>query len=499
MGIRSLLPYLWIFGLLGFGVYTWRAVEGWGGSDLDGSTLTPSGPAHVLGLAHAIHLRPTLNYGQEILNFSNLVGKRPAVVMYFMDWQGNPNASGLERYFDPYLLNTISNTLPVSARPAVMLTWQPLFGRQATGCAQDYPGAIPLPDILNGKCDPYIRGFAQALKARPVRFLLRFAHEMNISDSPWWVGHIGADPSLYVAVWRHVHRIFKQVGVSNVEWVWSPNYASNPPDPWNDLHAYYPGDDVVDWIGLSGYNWYATRSPVIWRTFTDLYDAVLKDLACSYPKPQIIAEIGSVEGDGATFSKAAWIRDAYSRAPSYPFLRVVQWFNDYAYADPRSADFRVTTSTAQDGSVQPLPHSSGAWTSAYRDAIGNPVYTTTLPALSAATPPARFCGGDPFALAPAFLLLPPTGEAVVSITGIGFTVPLTLAPMLPSGISGTLQGGVWNPPWAASSLRIQTTNTPLGFYTGSVRIQGPGLSRTLPISIQVVSRVYPIWIPMVRR
>lgn len=58
-----------------------------------------------------------------------------------------------------------------------------------------------------------------------------------------------------------------------------------------------------------------------------------------------------------TFSKAAWIRDAYSRAPSYPFLRVIQWFNDYAYADPNSADFRVTTSTAQDGSVQPLPPS----------------------------------------------------------------------------------------------------------------------------------------------
>ena len=499
MGFRSVLPHLWIFGLLGFGIYTWRAVGGWGGSGPDGPTPTPSGPAQILGLTHAVHLRPTLNYGQEILDFSNLVGKHPGVVMYFMDWQGNPNASGLEQYFDPYLLNTISNTLPVSARPAIMLTWQPLNGRQKTGCAQDYPGAIPLPDILSGKCDTYIQGFARALKARPERFLLRFAHEMNISDSPWWVGHIDADPSLYVAVWRHVHRIFEEEGVPNVEWVWSPNYASNPPDPWNDLHAYYPGDDVVDWIGLSGYNWYTTRPPGIWRTFPELYDAVLKDLACSYPKPQIIAEIGSVEGDGVTFSKAAWIRDAYSRAPSYPFLRVIQWFNDYAYADPSSADFRVTTGTAQDGSVQPLPPSSGTWTSAYQDAIGNPVYTTTLPALSAATPPSRFCGGDMFTLNPGFLLLPSTGEAVVSITGIGYTVPLTLTPMLPPGISGTLQENAWNPPWAASSLRIQTTSTPLGLYTGSVRIQGPGLSRTLPFTVEVVDRVYSIWIPMVRR
>ena len=497
-GVRSTLLCLGILGLAGF-LLMWKTVWASEGHGLNTAIPTSSGPAQVLGIAHAVHLRPTLNYGKEIVDFSNLVGKRPAVIMYFTDWQGNPNASGLERYFDSYLLNTISNTLPISDRPAIMLTWQPLHGRQATGCAQDYPGSIPLPDILNGKCDIYIQGFAQALKARPERFLLRFAHEMNISDSPWWVGHIGADPSLYVAVWRHVHQIFEQVGVPNVEWVWSPNYASNPSDPWNDLHAYYPGDDVVDWIGLSGYNWYATRSPAIWRSFTDLYDTVLRDLACSYPKPQIIAEIGTVEGDGTTLSKAAWIQDAYSRAPSYPFLRVVQWFNDYAYANPNSADFRVTTSTAQDGSVQSLPPSSGVWTSAYRSAIGNPIYTSTLPALSAATPPGQFCGDNFFTLTPSFVLLPSTGEAVIRITGIGYTIPLTLTPELPPAISGTLETRFWFPPWAVSSLHIQTADTPLGVYTGRVLIQGYEISQTLTFSIKVVDTVYSIWLPLVLR
>ncbi|WP_376791077.1 hypothetical protein [Thermoflexus sp.] len=70
-----------------------------------------------------------------------------------------------------------------------------------------------------------------------------------------------------------------------MEWVWSPNCASDPPEPWNDLHRCYPGDAYVDRIGLSGYNWYNACQLVVWRPFHDLYDAVFRDLACSYAKP----------------------------------------------------------------------------------------------------------------------------------------------------------------------------------------------------------------------
>lgn len=458
-------------------------------------TTGTSAPAQVLGIAHAVHLRPTLEYGREIQKFGDLVGKRPALVMYFLDWQGNPNAQGLNRYFDPYLLNTISNTLPLSERPAIMLTWQPLHGRQATGCAQDYTDGIPLPDILNGACDGYIRGFARALKARPERFLLRFAHEMNISDSPWWVGHIGADPSLYVAVWRHVHRIFSEEGVPNVEWVWSPNYASNPPDPWNNLHRYYPGDAYVDWIGLSGYNWYNTRQPVVWRSFHDLYDAVLRDLACSYAKPQIIAEIGSVEGDGVTLTKAAWIRDAYQQAPAYPFLRAVQWFNDFAYADPGSADFRITTSTAQAGDVRPLE----PWTGAYREAMADSIYTTTLPSLDRATPPAPYCDGLPFRLSPSVALMAPTDSVSIQLIGVNYTSTVQISLSLPGSFSATPSPDRLDPPWGVSTLRVETRGAPTGTYTLTVHIRGEGVSMDLPVQVRVVSQVYRIWLPAIWR
>ena len=281
---------------------------------LSTSASTPlpqaASPATGIGITHGIHLRPVAitdadgsyhGYGHEIEAFGNLVGKNVGVVMYFTHWAK----------FDPFLSDAISAHLPASRRPIIMLSWEP--GSSSAGCDLGYgDGLGPVRSIVQGRCDNYIRGFAQALKARPERYLLRLAHEMNITDSPWGAGRYGSTPGDYVAMWRRVHDIFAAVGVPNVEWVWSPNYASHPVETWNTLHAYYPGDEYVDWIGLSGYNWYQWGGRP-WESFTNLYDAVLKDLTCRYAKPQILAELGSVDGGTPETSKATWVSDAYKQ------------------------------------------------------------------------------------------------------------------------------------------------------------------------------------------
>ncbi|MGB2897321.1 MAG: glycosyl hydrolase [Anaerolineales bacterium] len=356
-----------------------------------------------LGITHGAHLRPTLGYGDEVLDFDALVGKDIGVVMYFAEWNHMPGDHALDAYLPNIIQGQITDP---SRRPAIMLTWEPtraatgLFPQYDTafGCTQSYPGlVIPPQDIIDGNCDVYLNIFRDDLKARPERILLRFAHEMNITDSPWWPRHFGLteDASLYVAMYQHVYDVimYEPGAPTNVEWVWSPNWASNPPVAWNAIPNYYPGDAYVDWIGLSGYNWYNSPPPPdeLWRDFDYLYDGVLTDLTCRYAKPQIIAEVGSVEGNGTTLSKADWIAELYQRAPEYPFVRSVVWFNDFAGANPGLADFRVTTGTAASGSVSQLPAATGTWTNAYSTAIADPVYTTTLPSLSAATPPHPIC------------------------------------------------------------------------------------------------------------
>lgn len=435
---------------------------------------TPDEP-QALGIAHGAHLRPAVYYGQEVADFNSLVGKDLAAVMYFMVW----DTSGLNagEYFDNWLPRTIIDTFGANS-PAIMLSWQPAKG-STPGCARNYSDRIPLNDIISGSCDTYIRGFAQALQTPPLdqlRFLIRFAHEMNLSESAWWPGHTGQDASTFVAAWRHVHDIFSQENVTNVEWVWAPNYESNPLDDWNDRNNYYPGGEYVDWIGVDGYNWGSPR----WDTFSEIYDSsqydyVLKDFACRYPKPQLITEFGSVDGAG---SKANWITDAYSKIPNFPFVRGVFWFNDFAFANSRQPDFRVTSGSSDAGGVFPIPEGSNSWTNSYRNAISNPIYTEALPSLEAATPPTTYCqpSGPQFTASPAEITLKPGESSVHNITGIGYTSTQSLSLRTPSGslISGSFSPASLPAPFGETVLTLTTsTATPPGVYP--VVVQGNGV------------------------
>ena len=46
----------------------------------------------------------------------------------------------------------------------------------------------------------------------------------------------------------------------NVLWVWNPNEKSFPNFTWNAMELYYPGNEYVDIIGLTGYNTGVTNS-----------------------------------------------------------------------------------------------------------------------------------------------------------------------------------------------------------------------------------------------
>ncbi len=341
-------------------------------------SVTP--PAQSLGIALGIYQPPTPSYAQELTNVFTLT-KKHGIAMYYWYWNLG---------FDAYLPNQVQ-TMPAADRPIIMIAWGPADGKQSLGCNQDYPNAVPWSSISSGLCDTYITNFALAMKARsPERFLIKFAHEMNGGGTPWSPINIGGpNPGGFVAAWRRVRNIFKINGVANVEFVWAPIFSSYPHTPENDIHLYYPGDSYVDWVGPSGFNYY-TNFSLPWWTFDYMFDSVLRDFSCLYAKPQIIHEFATVPGDGnSPQSKEQWIADAYLKAQNYIFLRGVVWFNDL---DPGySADFRITTSTYRDGSVQSLPGGTGTWTDAYKNAVASAAYTSTLPSLAAATPSSTTC------------------------------------------------------------------------------------------------------------
>lgn len=207
----------------------------------------------------------------------------------------------------------------------VELTWQTTENNNEKLFAH-----TPFLDIYRGERDDEIRAVARAAKDFGRPFLLRLNNEMN-SD---WTSYSGvvnmADPQLYVAVWQRIYRVFAEEGVGNCLWIYNPNDRSAPPSKWNDSLAYYPGNEYVHLLGVTGYNngTYYTQWNEQWRDFKEIYDEIDALYAPHFSRfPWIITEFASSSYGG---DKAAWIDELFEHIGDYPNIRVAVWFS---YAD----------------------------------------------------------------------------------------------------------------------------------------------------------------------
>lgn len=185
--------------------------------------------------------------------------------------------------------------------------------------------ATDLETITSGRWDGMIRARARSVRALGFPIFLRPMHEMNGNWYPWC-----CEPERYRAAWRRIHGIFEDEAATNVAWVWSPTASVGG---WDD---YYPGDEYVDWIGASAYNW-GTGATTTWRSLSEILASFYADFGQG-DKPIMLAEVGSAEQGG---SKAAWILDA-ATALRERFPAVKAWIHQQ-YSDG-AADWRVDSS-----------------------------------------------------------------------------------------------------------------------------------------------------------
>jgi hypothetical protein len=263
--------------------------------------------------------------------FARTTGQSPDIVHYFQLW-------GLEwNQFDAAANDAVRK------RGAVpMVSWDPWAGR-----LEDRRYALRT--IVQGRHDRYIGTWARAAKAWGKRIFVRFAAEMNGDWEPWSRWHNGNEPRHYVRAWRHVVRIFRTVGATNVKWVWAPNEVFPRGTPLEDL---YPGDEWVDWVGFSAYNWGSSRGFESWTEMIPLYRPTVLALQSIAPsKPVMVAETASVSGGG---DKAAWIRNGFSLLPIVlPEVRAVVWFNHRAqFGAGRVADWRIEEDSSTLGAYR---------------------------------------------------------------------------------------------------------------------------------------------------
>jgi hypothetical protein len=212
------------------------------------------------------------------------------------------------------------------------MSWQPML-KQLDG---SYVG-VANSDIVAGVYDSYLDTISGQIKALPFRLRISFGNEFNGGWNPWGLGRVGNTVENHKAAWRYVVDRFRLNGLTNVDWIWTPNV-----DPFNQTPSFasmYPGDDYVTYLGLDGYNFSTTNGPY-WMSFDQVFLSSYKQLQAISAKDIYLIEVGSVEVGG---DKAAWIKDMFDKLEtSYTQIKGITWWN-VAYPE---YDMRIETSVA---------------------------------------------------------------------------------------------------------------------------------------------------------
>jgi hypothetical protein len=181
--------------------------------------------------------------------------------------------------------------------------------------------------IAAGGQDGVILAAARAMRDSGTQIMLVPWYEF---DQP--VGHkrfIGG-PKRVVAAWRHMVRLFRAVGATNVHFVWTPMAYDFGPHAKVDAASFYPGNAYVHWIGADAYNF--PGAP--FRTQTQLLDPVVA-FAHAHAKPFIVGETASLSSNAAT---PAWIEAYGAWAAQHPQVKAITYFDSIS---PKGNDFRL--------------------------------------------------------------------------------------------------------------------------------------------------------------
>ncbi|MDO9085565.1 MAG: glycosyl hydrolase [Anaerolineaceae bacterium] len=206
-------------------------------------------------------------------------------------------------------------------------------------------------EITNGTRDKEIGNVARFYKAwidqgEGRKALIAPLQEMNgvfNSNGDTWTTYAG-DPVKFIQAYKKIQEIFFQNGVnlSDVWWTFAPNGWSVA---GHEFEKYYPGDDIVDVIGFSSYNYGYCFQGSTWETYKEMLEPYINRMETMAPgKPIIIAETAttsmfanSTPNDNA---KDQWLIDTYNYLAEKQSVVGVYYFS-FSEFDDKACDFEI--------------------------------------------------------------------------------------------------------------------------------------------------------------
>jgi hypothetical protein len=209
---------------------------------------------------------------QQYIDFSNWLGKP---VMYRVTFDNGPTWTDIA---NPGFLSATKQWLASNPNRHEVIT-VPLIPVPLN--------ANLLSAVAAGTYDSYFKQLAANIASKtgaPQRVIIRLGWESNGKWYPW--SAVGR-PALYRYAYRHVvHVMRSQCNVLRFEWnvAWASSYPF-------DYTSAYPGDDVVDVIGMDVYDQYNTYG--FWNVL-NIYEGLtfLRNFAHQHGKSEAYSEWG---------------------------------------------------------------------------------------------------------------------------------------------------------------------------------------------------------------
>ena len=239
--------------------------------------------------------------------FEWVVGKPLAMVLWYQGMEPGRNFEEIQELRRRYLSeNFYGNRI-------LTFGWLPPESVSVTNIAQGHYDAF-FEQYFRDSIDPVVlMGNDDPIWFRPM-------NEFNST----WVPY-GNRPEIFRKAWWRIYNIAEKVGAAQKHlFVWSPNHRSYPDDPWNKMENYWPGDQYVDWVGLSCY---PPSLQVVGSEDARYPLARLEEVYSKYGhyKPLMISEGGFADGS----DKARWVDEWFQVPVVYPNVRAFIWENHH--------------------------------------------------------------------------------------------------------------------------------------------------------------------------
>ncbi len=171
-------------------------------------------------------------YQQEYIDYTNATGSAPAGSSHYGTIYSGTIEQGDDQ-FNNQFMSYIENSYP-GAYALVALSFKDNFAAGGFGSTIDGVRAVG-----NGQFNGQLDAIANIMKSRPnTHYFLRIGYEVSLG--------VFQDAQAFKDTYNYVaNRIRNVNGVSNVDFVYHPVRFQN------DVQSMYPGDQYVDWFGLS--------------------------------------------------------------------------------------------------------------------------------------------------------------------------------------------------------------------------------------------------------